>query len=62
MAEYYMGIPSPAVIISCLTILLLLDVGAVTMRFLARRKLKQRFLADDWLTVPSLVGEFQTMK
>jgi hypothetical protein len=62
MAAYYLGIPSPAVIIACLTILLLLDVGAVIMRFVARRKLKQRFLTDDWLTVPSLVGEFQMMR
>jgi hypothetical protein len=56
MAGYYMGVPSPTTIFLCLSILPVLNLGAVTLRFSARKKLKQPFEADDWLTVPSLVG------
>lgn len=55
MAGYYMGVPSPATIIAVLSALLALNISAVVLRFVARKKLKQPFLSDDWLTIPSLV-------
>lgn len=51
-----MGVPSPATIIACLSVLLALNFGAVALRFVARKKLKQPLLSDDWLTVPALVS------
>lgn len=50
-----MPIPGPAAIYGSVVPLLLLDVGAVALRFYARRKRRQPFQTDDWLTIPGLV-------
>lgn len=56
MAQYYMGVPSPTTIITCLSVLLALDFAVVVLRFYARKRTRQLFQADDWLTVPSLAS------
>lgn len=56
MTEYYLGVPSPATIIGTLSFLLIMDIAAVALRFVARSRRKQGFQADDWLTIPALVS------
>jgi hypothetical protein len=51
----FMGIPGPAAIYASIIPLLLLDTGAVCLRFYARRKRRQPHQTDDWLTVPALI-------
>jgi hypothetical protein len=48
--------PSIPAFIVTIAIFLLLDVLAVALRFLTRRKLRLRCQLDDWLTIPSLLG------
>ena len=50
--------PSIPTIIGVITFLLVLDVVAVALRLYARRGLKQKLRADDWLMVPIIIGIF----
>jgi hypothetical protein len=41
-------------------VLMVVDVIALALRMLARRKQKQSLKADDWLTVPALILTFSS--
>ena len=46
---------SPGHVIAASTVLPVLDILAVSLRFYARRKQRLAFAIDDWLTLPALV-------
>jgi hypothetical protein len=56
MARGFFETPSLPTLWSVIIVLLVLDFFAVGLRFHVRRKLRQPYLADDWLMIPSLIG------
>lgn len=56
MAKGFFETPDVPALWGVIAALLLLDFVAVTLRFVVRRNLRQPFLADDWLMIPSLIG------
>jgi hypothetical protein len=52
-----MATQSPRVVLPLVVILAVLDIFAVLLRFYTRNRKKHRFLWDDWLTIPALVGD-----
>ncbi|KAI1119161.1 hypothetical protein F5Y14DRAFT_460476 [Nemania sp. NC0429] len=51
--RYY--ITEPGYVITAATVISLLDIVAVSLRFWARRKQKEKLKVDDWLMIPSVI-------
>lgn len=56
MARGFFDTPSLPALWGSVIPFLVLDIIAVGLRFLARRRLRQTWLLDDWLMIPSLIG------
>ncbi|KAF2021506.1 hypothetical protein BU24DRAFT_417145 [Aaosphaeria arxii CBS 175.79] len=55
MGGMLMATQSPKIILPVTIVLAILNVVAVGLRFLARRRKKQKVMVDDWLTVPAML-------
>ncbi|KAI1169854.1 hypothetical protein F4777DRAFT_571610 [Nemania sp. FL0916] len=51
--RYY--ITEPGYVITAAILISLLDIVAVSLRFFARKKQKEKLKADDWLMIPSII-------
>lgn len=51
--RYY--ITEPGYVIAAAILISVLDIVAVSLRFWARKKQKEKLKADDWLLIPSII-------
>lgn len=56
MARSFFDTPAVPTLWGVIIPFLVLDFVIVGLRFYVRRRLRQSFLADDWLMIPSLIG------
>ena len=56
MAIRFFDTPSMTALLASIIPFLILDFVVVIARFYVRRRLRQKFMLDDWLMIPALIG------